>query len=136
MIDKTKLADGIYALMETSKGDILLSLEYKKVPMTVCNFIGLAEGELNMEKKGTPFYDGLTFHRVIKDFMIQGGCPKGNGTGGPGYRFPDEFDSSLKHTGPGVLSMAMQDQEPMEASSSSPMFLLHGLTESTLSSAT
>ena len=106
MIDKIKLADGIYALMETSKGDILLSLEYKKVPMTVCNFIGLAEGELNMEKKGTPFYDGLTFHRVIKDFMIQGGCPKGNGTGGPGYRFPDEFDSSLKHTGPGVLSMA------------------------------
>ena len=76
MIDKSKLADGIYALMETSKGDILLSLEYKKVPMTVCNFIGLAEGELNMEKKGTPFYDGLTFHRVIKDFMIQGGCPK------------------------------------------------------------
>lgn len=105
-MDKEKLENGIYAKIETEKGDILLSLEYKKCPMTVCNFIGLAEGELNVEEKGEPFYDGLSFHRVIKDFMIQGGCPKGNGTGGPGYRFPDEFDSSLRHTGPGILSMA------------------------------
>lgn len=106
VLDKEKLENGIYAKIETEKGDILLSLEYKKCPMTVCNFIGLAEGELNVEEKGEPFYDGLYFHRVIKDFMIQGGCPKGNGTGGPGYRFPDEFDSSLRHTGPGILSMA------------------------------
>ena len=105
-MDTTNLKNGIYALMDTSKGEILLNLEYQKVPMTVCNFIGLAEGELNMEDKGEPFYDGLCFHRVIKDFMIQGGCPKGDGTGGPGYRFPDEFDDSLRHTGPGVLSMA------------------------------
>ena len=105
-MDTTDLKNGIYALMDTSKGEILLNLEYQKCPMTVCNFIGLAEGELNMEDKGNPFYDGLSFHRVIKDFMIQGGCPLGNGTGGPGYRFPDEFDDSLRHTGPGVLSMA------------------------------
>lgn len=97
--------DGVFAIMETSKGTIILELFYKKAPLTVCNFVGLAEGTLDATK-GKPFYDGLTFHRVIKDFMIQGGDPTGTGTGNPGYRFPDEFDQSLKHDGPGTLSMA------------------------------
>lgn len=105
-MDKNKLSDGLYAVFHTEKGDITCTLEFKKTPMTVMNFVGLVEGELNINDPGEPFYDGLNFHRVIPDFMIQGGCPKGDGTGGPGYRFPDEFDSSLKHDGPGVLSMA------------------------------
>ena len=104
--------DGVFAIMETSQGDIVLELHYKQTPLTVTNFVGLAEGKLTAAK-GKPFYDGLKFHRVIskangdgQDFMIQGGDPAGNGTGGPGYKFPDEFVDELRHTGPGILSMA------------------------------
>jgi len=108
-----KLEDGVYAEMETSKGTILLKLEFEKTPLTVANFVGLAEGTKNYstdggqpKKQDKPFYNGLTFHRVIPDFMIQGGDPQGSGAGGPGYRFKDEFDPSLKHDKPGILSMA------------------------------
>ena len=116
-MDLTKLEDGLYALMTTSKGEILLSLEYKKCPMTVCNFVGLAEGNLNLDNMGTPFYDGLTFHRVIKDFMIQGGCPKGNGTGGPGYSIKEEFTTNPHNEHKdGALAMA-RSQNPDSAGS-------------------
>ncbi len=100
------LQDGLYAQIATNRGDILVSLAYRETPMTVSNFVGLAEGVLNLKEPGTPYYDGLKFHRVINDFMIQTGCPQGTGTGGPGYTFPDEFVDDLRHEGPGVLSMA------------------------------
>ena len=100
------LDDGIFAHIQTNKGEITVELAYKKAPLTVTNFIALAEGTKQSNKGlGTPYYDGLSFHRVIDQFMIQGGDPNGDGTGGPGYMFADEF-SDLIHDGPGVLSMA------------------------------
>ena len=102
------MENGIYAKFNTSRGTILVKLTHDLTPGTVGNFVGLAEGQLENSARpmGKPYYDGLKFHRVIPDFMIQGGCPQGQGTGGPGYNFDDEFYPSLKHDKPGVLSMA------------------------------
>ena len=105
----------INVTMKTNKGDIHLRLHDDKTPMTVANFVNLA-------KRG--YYDGKTFHRVIPDFMIQGGCPEGSGRGGPGYRFGDEFDSSLKHDKPGILSMANAGP----GTNGSQFFITHGPT--------
>ena len=102
------MENGIYAKFNTSKGSVLVKLTHDLTPGTVGNFVALAEGNLENKVKpqGTKYYDGLTFHRVIPDFMIQGGCPLGSGTGDPGYKFDDEFHPSLKHDKPGVLAMA------------------------------
>jgi FKBP-type peptidyl-prolyl cis-trans isomerase len=102
------MQDGIYAKFNTSKGEILVKLTHDKTPGTVGNFVALAEGKKDnsVKEKGAPYYNGLTFHRVIPDFMIQGGCPLGTGTGDAGYKFDDEFHPELKHDKPGVLAMA------------------------------
>lgn len=102
------MENGLYAKINTSKGPVTIQLEYQKTPGTVGNFVALAQGNLenSAKKQGQPYYDGLKFHRVIPDFMIQGGCPLGTGTGNPGYQFDDEIHPELKHDAPGILSMA------------------------------
>ena len=102
------MKNGIYAEIHTPKGTLTLQLHYKQTPATVGNFVGLAEGSLanKVKSNGIPYYDGLNFHRVIPDFMVQGGCPQGSGVGGPGYQFDDEIDSGLRHDKAGILSMA------------------------------
>ena len=121
------IMEGIYAKFETSKGIVLLELTFDKTPGTVGNFVSLAEGTLKNDHKGAgePYYNGMKFHRVIADFMVQGGCPQGSGVGGPGYQFDDEFHPDLKHNKPGTISMANSGP----ATNGSQFFITHGKTD-------
>ena len=104
--------DGVYATLQTTMGDVCFELYYTNVPQTVANFVSLTEGTRPWIDprdgfvSGDPYYNGILFHRVITDFMIQCGCPLGNGSSGPGYAFEDEFDPALRHNQPGIVSMA------------------------------
>lgn len=99
------LVEGVYARLETDKGVVVCLLEYEKAPLACASFVGLAEGTIESSAKGKPFYNGLTFHRVSDEFMVQTGCPVGDGSGGPGYTFAAEFHPDLRHSGPGILSL-------------------------------
>ncbi|HBH29335.1 MAG: peptidylprolyl isomerase [Desulfofustis sp. PB-SRB1] len=127
-MSQPNLPDGLYAKFTTTRGEIIVSLFYQQTPMTVANFVGLAEGTMQLgagaERQDKPYYKGLTFHRVIDDFMIQGGCPLGSGTGGPGYNFPDEIVPELRHDKPGILSMANAGPN----TNGSQFFITHGPT--------
>jgi len=120
------MENGIYARFNTPKGEILVKLTHDLTPGTVGNFVALAEGNLENKARpqGKPYYDGLTFHRVISDFMVQGGDPNGSGSGGPGYNFDDEFHPELRHDTPGVLSMANSGP----GSNGSQFFITHVAT--------
>ena len=131
---QTGFGKGLYAVFETNMGEMVARLEDEKTPETVKNFVGLATGEKEYtdpktgKKSNEPFYDGTVFHRIIKNFMVQGGDRLGQGTGGPGFRFKDEFHPSLKHTGPAFFPWPTRAPTRTEASFSSRWFPLRGST--------